>query len=217
MTDRIVDISEQAARLSVRNSLLLIEREGEEVTIPLSDMGVLVVAHPQVSFTHAVLTGLAQNGASLVVCDSRHMPAAMLLPLEAHFVQGERFQQQAGAPLPVRKRLWQQLVRAKIRAQARCLEESRGSDDGLADLARRVRSGDPSNCEAQASRRYWPALFGDPQFRRDPAAEDQNRFLNYGYAVLRRSWRGRCVRRVSTPPWAFTTTTATTPSAWWTI
>jgi len=186
MTERIIDLAQEPARLSVRNQCLRIEREGQpETTVPLAEVAVLVVSNPCVSFTSAVVAGLAQAGASLVVCDAQHMPAAMLLPLEAHFVQGERFARQAQAPLPLRKRLWQSLVRAKIRGQARLLVELRGHDAGLSALLPRVRSGDPGNVEAEASRRYWPLLFDDPGFRRNRFAQDQNRLLNYGYTVLR--------------------------------
>jgi CRISPR-associated protein Cas1 len=76
-------------------------------------------------------------------------------------------------------------VKAKIRAQARVLTELNGHDSGLSELLPKVRSGDPANVEAEASRRYWPALFADPRFRRDRYGDNQNRLLNYGYAVLR--------------------------------
>jgi CRISPR-associated protein Cas1 len=186
MIERIVELAEEPARLSVRNSLLVIARgEGVETTIPLGEVAVLVLAHPQVLLTAPVLAGLAGGGGMVVVCDSRRMPAAMLLPLELHFAQGERFEAQASASLPVRKRLWQSLVRAKIAAQGRTLAEVRGDDAGLGELLAKVRSGDPSNVEAEAARRYWPALFSDPGFRRSRYGGNQNNLLNYGYAVLR--------------------------------
>jgi CRISPR-associated protein Cas1 len=100
-------------------------------------------------------------------------------------VQAERFARQAAAALPTRKRLWRQIVRAKIRAQAALLKSLHGSTFGLEALVPLVKSGDPKNVEAQASRRYWPALFADKSFRRDVDANDQNRYLNYGYAVIR--------------------------------
>lgn len=160
MTDRIIDLSEDPARLSVRYANLVIEREGAEpVTTPLEELAVLVVSHPQVSLTHAVLAGLAASGGVFVTCDDKHLPAGMLLPLAGHFTQAERFEQQASAPLPTRKRLWQQIVRAKLQAQAGLLYELRGEDQGINALVPRVRSGDPDNLEAEASRRYWPALF----------------------------------------------------------
>ncbi len=186
MTDRILDLSERAVRLRVDTGRLVIHREqGADAAIPLADVAVVVASHPQVTYTQAVLAGLVENGAAFVVCDRRRLPVGMLLPLDAHYVQTERFALQASASRPTRKRLWQQLVRAKVKAQGRLLECLHGDDAGLKALARDVRSGDPSNVEAQASRRYWPALFADTSFRRDPNRDDQNRLLNYGYAVLR--------------------------------
>lgn len=185
MIDRLIDLAEQPARLRVENGLLIIELErGDSTTLPLADIAVLVVSHPQVSYTQAVLAGLARAGAAFVACDERHMPAAMLLPLERHSTQGERFQEQADAPLPTKKRLWQQIIQAKLRAQARVLAKHVGGDQGLAVMAESVRSGDPENLEARAAQRYWPALFGK-SFRRNPDLEDHNALLNYGYGVLR--------------------------------
>jgi len=186
MTDRILEISDEPARLSARGGLLVVARPGrDEVSLPFADLAVLVVSHPQVSYTQAVLAELVASGGAFVACDKRHLPVGMLLPLDAHYVQVERFAVQAQAPLPLRKRLWREIVRAKVRAQGSVLAALHGDDRGLCALAGKVRSGDPSNIEAQASRRYWPALFADPAFRRSTEAEDQNRLLNYGYAVLR--------------------------------
>lgn len=186
MTDRIVEIAQGPVRLHVHLEQLVIERNGQpQVTTPISDLAALVLSTPQVWLTQAVLAGVASAGGSVVVCDAKHLPAAMVLPLNAHFVQTERFAFQVQLPVPQRKRLWQQIVRAKIRSQAILLLELHNEDCGLESLAARVRSGDPENLEAQASRRYWPRLFGDPRFRRVRDAPDQNRHLNYGYTVLR--------------------------------
>lgn len=185
MTDRILDLSQEPVALSVHNDLLMLRREGQEVvTVPLCDLAAVVVSNPQVTYTQAVLARLAQHGAAFVVCDDKHLPTAMVLPLSGHHLQAERFDRQAHATQPTRKRLWQQIVRAKITAQAHLLERLGKGDAGLLDLVPRVRSGDPQNVEAQAARKYWPALFG-PDFRRDFEAENQNRHLNYGYAILR--------------------------------
>ncbi|MEW6358395.1 MAG: type II CRISPR-associated endonuclease Cas1 [Planctomycetota bacterium] len=186
MTDRIIDIADEPARLSVCNSLLVIRREsGVETTLPLADLAVLVASHPQITFTQAVLAGIAAAGGAFISCDRAHMPAAMLLPLTGHHIQGERFARQAQAPAPLRKQLWKQIVRAKLRAQARLLKELRGDDQGLAEMISHVRSGDSTQLEAQASRRYWPALFADPDYRRGDEEDPRNSRLNYGYAVLR--------------------------------
>ena len=116
MINRIIDFSEVPARLHVRYAQLIVEREDlPEVSLSLSDLAVVIVAHPQVTFTQAVLSGLAAAGGVFVTCDGRRLPVGMLLPLAAHYSQAERFAAQARATLPVRKRLWRQIVRAKIR------------------------------------------------------------------------------------------------------
>jgi CRISPR-associated protein Cas1 len=184
--ERILDVSDRPARLSVRYAQLVIEPDGaNEVTTPLSEVAVLVLSQPQVSLTQAVVSGLAENGGSVIFMDGKHLPSAMTLPLQVHSTQTERFAAQIGASLPLRKRLWQQLVRAKIRAQGRLLEELHGDDSGLPAMAERVRSGDAGHLESQAARRYWPLLFADAHFRRGSQGPDQNSHLNYGYAILR--------------------------------
>lgn len=186
MHNRILDISDSGARLSVRHRQLIVTRpDCAEVSIPFTDLAVLILAHPQVSLTQPVLATLVEHGGTLITCDERRLPSGMMLPLQAHSVQTERFAAQAACSLPTRKRLWQQVVRAKIQAQADVLTEFRQSDSGLGALLPNVKSGDPMNVEAQAARRYWTALFASNTFRRDPDAQDQNRLLNYGYAVLR--------------------------------
>lgn len=184
--NRILEFADGPCRLHVRNAQLVIDREGEpEVTTPVEELAVLVLTHPRVQVTQAVIHGMAAHGGSVVFSDERHLPAAMMLPMNGHFIQTERFAKQAQMKTPLRKRLWQQIVKAKVRNQGRLLRELHGSDSGLAAMADRVRSGDPENLEAQAARRYWPLLFGDPKFRRGREGPDQNSHLNYGYTVLR--------------------------------
>lgn len=186
MSDRVLDISEQPARLNINNSLLVLQMEGRDtVTIPLAEIAVLIASHPQISFTHAVLSGLAEAGAVFVACDSKRRPVSMMLPLITHSLQSERFAVQADLPLPAKKQIWRQIVRTKLLAQGKLLTERKEHDHGLAMLASRVRSGDPENIEAQAARRYWSALFGEYDFRRHAEDDGINACLNYGYAVLR--------------------------------
>jgi len=184
MIERIIDLSEEGASLSVNLDRLVIKRGDEQTTLPLAELAVLIVAHPQVHYTHAVLTGICREGGAFVLCNEKRLPTGMLLPLENHYIQSYRFASQAEATLPTKKRLWKQIVKAKVTAQGRLLARTRGDDFGLSELAKKVRSGDASNIEAQASRRYWPALFGD-DFTRDPDVGGRNSLLNYGYAVLR--------------------------------
>lgn len=186
MTDRIIEISEGTARLHIKYEQLVIEREGNPpVTTPVSELAALILTSPAVILSQPVLGAIAHAGGSVVICDRTYLPAAMLLPLQSHFLQRERLSIQVEMSVPMRKRVWQQIIQAKIRAQSRLLVELYGDDGGVGALGDRVRSGDPENAEAQAARRYWTLVFGDPKFRRDREAENQNRHLNYGYAVLR--------------------------------
>jgi len=157
----------------------------EPVTVPFEEIAAIVAAGPRMAISRAAAARLAGAGGALVFCDDRFTPASLCLPIAGNTVQTERIAAQAAAPLPLKKRLWQQVARAKIEAQARLLSEVRGGDSGIARLAERVRSGDPDNIEGQAARLYWPALFFDPGFRRGRDLGGPNDFLNYGYAVLR--------------------------------
>lgn len=189
MIDRIVEIA-NPARLSVRDAQLVIESGTEDqlsfpFTTPVSEIAVLLLAHPQISLSQAVLSRIAEAGGSVVTINGNFLPASMLLPVDSHFIQTERFAKQMQLSLPTSKRLWQHIVRAKIKAQGEMLRELHGNDNGLIAMSARVRSGDEGSLEAQAARKYWGLLFGDRRFRRGSGNPDQNRHLDYGYTVLR--------------------------------
>jgi len=184
--DRVLDFSLGQAHLSLRHEQLVIRRDGlPDVTTPLAEAAVVVLASRRITCTLPVLDAIMRHGAALIVCNESMHPSGMMLPLSGHFQQTRRMIAQATAKMPVKKQLWRQIVVAKVRAQAAVLAVLREHDGGLGVLADRVKSGDPMNIEAQAAQRYWPLLFNDPLFRRRVDAPDQNRLLNYGYAVLR--------------------------------
>ena len=185
MIRKTVEFSTPGTRLSVANSQLVVERPDlPKATLPIEDLGVVIVDDIRATYTQSVFLSLLEAGATVLVTGRDHLPAGMMLPLDAHHVQTERHRAQGETSAPVRKRAWQAIVRAKIVQQAAVLSHFTGSHGGLAPMARRVRSGDPDNLEAQAAQRYWPRLFGKT-FRRDREAEGVNALLNYGYAVVR--------------------------------
>jgi len=185
MDEKIIDISESAAGLSVRNGQLVIRTEQGEFTTPLEEVAGLVVSHPAAHYTHTALAGVCASGGTVVLCNEKRLPVGMLLPLTQNYVLTERIAVQVQVSVPRRKQLWKEVVAAKVRSQAHLLVRLTGEDSGLNRLAGTVKSGDSSNIEAQAARRYWPALFGE-RFRRIPGGTDPlNAALNYGYAVLR--------------------------------
>lgn len=184
MIKRIIEIS-NPAKLSVNNRQLVIERkEKESVSIPAEDIGILIVDHPAVSYTQGVFVSLLEQDAAIILCGPNHHPTGLVLSLNAHTTQTERHRAQIEASLPLKKRLWQQIIEQKILQQANLLEKRSGSDGNLREMAKRVRSGDPDNLEAQAAQRYWPLLLGK-DFRRHRAGPPPNSLLNYGYMILR--------------------------------
>lgn len=187
MTDRIIDISETSAFLKIQNHLLVIEMpDGRKHSLPIGDIAALVISNRAVAMTHAVLSEITSSGGIIVVCDDKHLPSGMMMPMQHHYIQTERFRLQAAASQPVIKRLWQQLIRKKVSNQGILLKAVSGDDCGLGLLADKVRSGDPDNIEARAARIYWQALFPDnPDFKRERFGDDFNPMLNYGYAILR--------------------------------
>ncbi len=185
MIGRVVEVASEGCHLARSHGFMVVTRDGvEEGRVPLDDIGVLLCNGRGLTYSNSLMTELARRGASVVLCGDDYLPAAWLWPVEGHHVQAMRMRCQLEASLPLRKRLWQAVVKAKIGQQAAILEMLGIAGGGLEALARRVRSGDPENVEAQAARRYWPLLFGS-DFRRGRFGGTTNPFLNYGYTVLR--------------------------------
>ena len=186
------------AYLSVRNAQLVIERPSDGdlppdntattiKTIPIEDVGVVILDHRQITVTSSVLSTLLDNNVAVITCDDKSMPTGLLLPLHANTLQSERFQDQLEASLPLRKQLWQQTVEAKIRNQAAVLKITTGEDArNMLAWAGSVKSGDSENLEARAAAFYWRNVFPELEdFNRDRYGAAPNNLLNYGYAILR--------------------------------
>jgi CRISPR-associated protein Cas1 len=185
MIKRTLDISEGPTFLSIEDDQLVLSRNRREIArVPCEDVGVLLVDHQATTYTHSVFTRLISFGAVVVLCGTNHLPAGMLLSMEDNELTARRIRAQASAALPLRKRLWKQIVAAKIRGQAENLAADDPIRSRLLGYARRVQSADTSNMEGIASRFYWPAMMGK-NFRRDPDGLPPNNLLNYGYAVMR--------------------------------
>jgi CRISPR-associated protein Cas1 len=153
-------------------------------TIPVEDIGVVVLDNKQITLTHGLIEALLENNCALITCDSSRMPVGLMLPLCGNTTQNERFRDQLNASLPLKKQLWQQTVQAKIANQAAVLKECRNREvRNMLKWANDVRSGDTDHLEARAAAYYWANLFKD--FKRSREGEPPNNLLNYGYAILR--------------------------------
>ncbi len=178
------------ATLRLKDQQMSIETypDGEIKTasVPVEDVGVVVIDNPQITISSGLLQALQANNVVVITCDYRHMPQSLLLPMEGHSTQQERYESQLAASEPLKKQLWQQTVIQKIRNQGANLEQLSLKADYLGSSYKNVKSGDTDNCEATAAVYYWQTIFkhieGFVRYREGPAP---NNFLNYGYAILR--------------------------------
>lgn len=181
------------AYLSLTNGQLIVKMTdadtGEDTvkTVPIEDIGIVVLEHRQITITNAVMDALLENSSAVIICNDKHMPAGMLLPLSGNTTQSERFRCQIEASLPLKKQLWQQTVQAKIYNQAMVLANVRKTETGsMLQWAKQVKSGDSENLEGRAAAYYWKNMFPYQEyFTREREGEAPNNMLNYGYAILR--------------------------------
>jgi CRISPR-associated protein Cas1 len=183
--DRIIDIETDGRHISASRGFLVVsDRSAEVGRVPLDDVAAVIVHAHGVTWSTNLVVALAKRGTALVFCGPDHAPIAVCTPLDGHYAQNAKMRAQWAASRPLCKQLWRTLVVEKIRWQAAALRAAGGEAGAFDLLARQVQSGDPTNIEAQAARRYWPLLMG-AAFRRDRAAGGVNGLLNYGYTVMR--------------------------------
>jgi len=155
-------------------------------TVPIEDIGMIVLDHHQITITHGCIAALLNNNATIITCNHAHHPTGMMLPIDGNDTQSERFRHQINASQPLKKQLWQQTVQAKILNQAAVLAERGVGHDNMLYWAKSVRSGDPDNYEGRAAGYYWKNVFPEKvEFFRGREGDPPNNLLNYGYAILR--------------------------------
>ena len=185
MQNRVVEISSDGACLSLSRGFLAVKIGGEPAgQVAIDDMSALIIRGHGASLSANICSRLSAANIPIVICGTNQSPASVVWPVSGHFAQGLHMQAQAVANKPLLKRLWAQLIKAKIIAQADVLDAFERNNSDLRAMAARVKSGDSDNLEAQAARRYWPRLMGE-DFRRDQNAKGKNAALNYGYTILR--------------------------------
>lgn len=192
MIKRVLCFSNRAY-LSCRLGQLVIKIDNPEtgapceLTRPIEDVGTIVIESEQVTLSSHLISVLLENKVALIICDSKHLPTGLMLPLEGNTEQSERFDAQITASLPLKKQLWQQTVSMKIRNQEGVLRKANGISYGnMQAWSKQVRSGDPANLEGRAAAYYWRNLFKEyPGFVRRQDGDGPNGLLNYGYAILR--------------------------------
>ncbi len=156
-------------------------------TIPIEDIGIVVLDNKRITITQGVMEALLENNAAVITCNESHLPIGMHLPLVGNTTQTERMRYQIEASLPLKKQLWQQTISAKIQNQASVLKQMRGTEvRNMLKWASEVKSGDSENLEARAAVYYWQNAFPMIEnFTRSREGVSPNNLLNYGYAILR--------------------------------
>lgn len=185
MTGRIVEVAQDDRHLCKDRGFFVVRTKGEEAgRIPLDAIGTVIASSHGLTCSNNLLVALAERSIPLIVCDRGYRPAAIMWPVVTHHRQAERLEAQVAASTPKKKRLWQQIIQAKIRFQGQALKMLGLDDRKVSLLTKKVGSGDTTNVEAMAARIYFPLLFGKG-FRRERDEAGLNALLNYGYMVLR--------------------------------
>lgn len=162
-------------------------KQGAVRTIPVEDIGVVILDDKQITITQGAMEALLENNSAVITCDSSHLPVGLMLPLCGNTTQNERFREQIDASLPLQKQLWQQTIQCKIRNQAAVLQKTQNMPvNNMLAWANNVKSNDSENLEGRAAAYYWKNIFPNiSDFKRDRDGDPPNNLLNYGYAILR--------------------------------
>ena len=166
------------------NRLQIIDNDGQSFLYPLEDINCMMLENRTMSVSVRLLSECAKHGIAVFCCDEKHMPSGIFTPFNTHYQKPKVLKMQLDAAKPLQKRLWQALIRQKIKNQSEVLflSERDGADE-LRELSKQVHSGDTGNIEAVAARKYFIKLF-DHGFSRDQE-NFANACLNYTYAILR--------------------------------
>lgn len=185
MLKRTIYIGNPAYLKLKDNQLQIVDPVSKELkgSVPIEDMGFLLLDHPQITLSHPVILLLQQHNVAIISCDESHLPLGLMLPISGHVEHSDRLKHQINCSEPLRKQLWKQTVEAKIFQQKEVLRKRNIEHESLLKYMNEVKSGDSTNMEGIAAQYYWKQLFDD--FTRERKGDAPNNFLNFGYAVLR--------------------------------
>jgi len=185
MNPRIIEVSNDNRHLNLfRGFMRVMEGKDEVGRVAITDIGALIINAHGVSYSNDLVVALSKARVPIVVNGSNHIPVGWFWPVEGNSVQAKRMDAQIACKRPAKKRLWKQIILAKVHSQAAVLDALNKPSAPLHMLVKKIKSGDPKNIEAYAAQRYWSLLFGH-QFRRDREQQGVNSMLNYGYTILR--------------------------------
>lgn len=178
------------AYLHTKDEQLVVEfadKEKPQATVPIEDIGIVILDAYSLTISQNLISKLLHNNVTVISCDEKHLPQGLILNLDGNHIQQEKFTYQINASEPLKKNLWQQTVKAKIRNQANLLKGLGLKVENMRYWEKSVKSGDPNNYEGRAAAFYWKSVFVDhiKNFKRGRFEEEPNNLLNYAYAILR--------------------------------
>ena len=177
------------AHLSTSKNQLVVKypNNDQKKNMPIEDIGVVLLEHPQITITHTLISKLLGNQVAIITCDAQHLPQGLMLNLNTHHKQVAQMRHQLSASQTLKDRLWKQTIKAKITNQAKLLKINGIPAENMERWASKVQNGDPNNYEGRAAAYYWKSLFTDfiQNFKRGRFEGEPNNLLNYGYAILR--------------------------------
>jgi len=185
MIKRTIVLSNKAY-LKKENEQLVIQQGEESKTVPIEDIGILILESHQCTITESAISALMANNTAVISCTAAHHPDGLMLPFAGNVLHTAVLRDQVAASIPLRKQLWQQTIKAKLSNQASVLKMLGTNAEPIEYWARKVRSGDPDNYEGRGAAHYWK-LFFPPEynFLREPEGLSPNSLLNYGYTIIR--------------------------------
>ena len=159
------------------------ETKEEKGSVPIEDIGLLMLDHYQITLYHQLIQELMKNNVILISCDEQHLPLAGMLPFSGNSLFSERVKTQIEVSEPLKKQLWKQTIECKIQNQLKVLEQLDKYASPMYEYLKQVKSGDTTNMEGIAAQHYWKYLI-DNDFLRERFGDYPNPFFNFGYGVL---------------------------------
>ncbi len=185
MSYHVVNVDSVGCTVTCKDQqLVCISQDGDSRTVPLEDVGSIVVTSFKATLTNRLLVESAKHGITLVVCDG-FKPAGIMVPVNR---SSDTLLTRAHLAVHARQRgvLWRRTIDAKVRNQWLLCREWSAAHRGSIALAS-MQNSSGNHKEALAARHHW-RVFGDalalPGFRRDRKGGGVNCLLNYGYGVL---------------------------------
>lgn len=172
-----------SGKLHIKNYQLVYQTDNSDeiVTIPMEDIGTIILENPQITITNYMLALCSEYEITVLTCDKKHKPIGILTPFYQHSRNTKIAFAHINTKEPLKKQIWQKIIRQKIKNQSNVIKIL-FEDNQLDSYVNKVQSGDVKNIEGQVSKKYWQLLFAN--FKRH-SSDKYNSALDYGYAIVR--------------------------------